>query len=71
MPPKINALQKSNNELKKQLEEARRDLKKLERRISDQESLSVESVNGAAYSLNEEAERSLEFMGQEYDNTKL
>lgn len=71
MPPKINSLQKSNDELKKQLEEARQDLKKLEQRISDQERSRSESVSGAAFSLNEEAERSLEFIGQEYDNTKL
>lgn len=65
----VKSLKKSNGVLKKQLEETKKNLKKLEQRVSEQEH-SVRNVSDSSASsaiLNREAEASLKFSGHGYD----
>ena len=73
MPESVTSLKKSNRELKKQLNEAKQDLKKLEKRVSVQERLANSTVTGEASAaiLNIEAEKSLEFLSHEYDDSRV
>ena len=73
MPDSVNSLKNSNGELKKQLEEAKKELKMLEQRVTDQECIvrNVNSESSASAILNREGEASLEFIDQEFDGTKL
>ena len=69
LPDPVKSLKKSNGVPKKQLEETKRNLKKLEQRVSEQEH-SVRNVNDSSASsaiLNREAEASLKFSGHGYD----
>ena len=70
MPDTVKSLRKSNNDLKRQLEVAKRDLKKLEDRLQAHEAVQCEKDQnaGASCSLNVEAEKSLDFLGKEYDD---
>lgn len=72
MPDSVKSLKKSNGELKRQLEQAQKELKKLEQRVTDQECIArnVNSEGSATAILNREAEASLEFVGQEFEGTK-
>ena len=73
LPDSVNSLKNSNGELKKQLEEAKKELKMLEQRVTDQECIvrNVNSESSASTILNREGEASLEFIDQEFDGTKL
>ena len=73
MPDSVKSLKKSNGELKKQLEEAKKELKKLEQRVTDQKCIvrNVNSESSASVILNREAEASLDFVSQEFDGTIL
>ncbi|XP_022806165.1 uncharacterized protein LOC111343274 [Stylophora pistillata] len=75
MPDSVKSLKKSKGELKRQLEHAKKELKNLEQRVTNQECMvrNVKSEEGAAAILNRsrEAEASLEFVNQEFDDTKL
>ena len=73
MPDSVKSLKKSKGELKRQLEQAKKELKNLEQRVTNQEcaARNVNSEEGAAAILNREAEASLEFVSQEFDDTKL
>ena len=73
MPESVTSLKKSNRELKKQLNEAKQDLKKLEKRVSEQERLANSTVTGedSAAILNIEAEKSLEFLSHEFDDSRV
>ena len=72
MPDSVKSLEKSNGELKRQLEQAKKELKKLEQRVTDQVCIArnVNSEGSATAILNREAEASLEFVGQEFEGTK-
>ena len=66
-------LQKKPAELKRQLEQAQKELKKLEQRVTDQECVArnVNNESSARAILNRKAEASLEVVGQEFEGTKL
>lgn len=70
MPDTVKSLRKSNNDLKRQLDAAKRDLQKLENRFQAHEAARCEQDQhgGASCSLNVEAEKSLDFLGKEYDD---
>ena len=70
MPDTVKSLRKSNNDLKRQLEAAKCDFKKLEDRFQAHEAVRYEEdQNGrTSCSLNVEVENSLEFLGKEYDD---
>ena len=70
MPDTVKSLRKSNNDLKRQLEAAKCDFKKLEDRFQAHEAVRYEEdQNGrTSCSLNVEVEKSLEFLGKEYDD---
>ena len=69
MPDNIKSLKKCNQELKKQLEAARGDLKSLQDRVFAQERVDSSNANGGpSCNLTVEAEKSLQFLGQEYDD---
>ena len=69
MPDSLQSLRKSNRDLKKQLDEAKQDLKRLEENFSAHEE-EAEHGNGAA-SLSAEAEKSFDFLGKEYDDLPI
>ena len=73
MPYSVKSLEKSNGELKNQLEEAKKELKKLEQRVTDQKCIvrNVNSESSASAILSREYKASLEFIGQEFDGTNL
>ena len=70
MPDTVKSLRKSNNDLKRQLEAAKRDFKKLEDRFQAHEAVRCEEYQngGASCSLNIEVQKSLDFLGKEYDD---
>ena len=69
MPDSVKSLKKCNQELKKQLEAARGDLKSLQDRVFAQERVDSSNANGGpSCNLTVEAEKSLEFLGKEYDD---
>ena len=70
MPDTVKSLRKSNNDFKRQLEAAKRDFKKLEDRFQAHEAVRCEEDQngGASCSLNVEVEKSLDFLGKEYDD---
>ncbi|PFX14471.1 hypothetical protein AWC38_SpisGene21363, partial [Stylophora pistillata] len=73
MPDSVKSLKKSNVEMKRKLEQAQKELKNLEQRVTKQECMvrNVNSEERAAAILNREAEASLEFVSQEFDDAKL
>ena len=70
MPDTVKSLRKSNNDLKRQLEAAKRDFKKLEDKFQAHEAVRCEEDqnDGASCSLNVEVDKSLDFLGKEYDH---
>ena len=68
MPDTVKSLRKSNNDLKRQLEAAKHDFKKLEDRFQAHEAGRCEEDQngGASCSLNVEVEKGLDFLGKEY-----
>ena len=73
MPDTVKSLRKSNNNLKRQLEAAKRDFKKLEDRSQAHEAVRCEEDqnDGASCSLNVEVKKSLDFFGKEYDDLSM
>ena len=70
MPDTVKSLRKSNDDLKRQLEAAKRDFKKLADRFQAHEAVRYEEDqnDSASCSLNVEVEKSLDFLGKEYDD---
>ena len=68
MPDTIKSLKKSNQDLKKQLEAALRGLKSLQERVSAQRTGSSRANGSPSCNLSLEAEKSLDFLGKEYDD---
>ena len=58
----MKSLKKSNNSLKKQLENARKDIKRLEKRVEVQEHASKEYNGGSSREVQLETERSLSWL---------
>ena len=66
MPDTVKSLRKSNKDLKRQLEAAKHDFKKLEDRFQAHEPVPCEEdqSGGASCSLNVEVEKGLDFLGK-------
>ena len=61
-PDQMKSLKKSNDNLKKQLETARKDIKRLEDRVEVQEHVSKEQNGGSSRDVQLETERSLNWL---------
>ena len=61
-PDQMKSLKKSNDNLKKQLENARKDIKRLEDRVEVQEHASKEQNGGSSREVQLETERSLNWL---------
>ena len=66
MPDTVKSLRKSNNDLKRQLEAVKRDFKKLEDRFQVHGAVRYEEDHNGGASV--EVEKSLDFLGKEYDD---
>ena len=70
MPDTVKSVRKSHNELKRQLETAKCDPKKLENRFQAHDTARCEDDQngGASCSLNADVKKSLDFLSKEYDD---